>query len=77
MGGMKTHRPIPFEDVRMFLAIKIGIAPKGLIRALAKPSTPALEREKATDDLVEFMTRDMKRWSFARPVDDTPYMSGR
>ena len=70
-------QPVPFDDVRMFLAIKLTIAPKGLIRALAMPSTPALERDKARDDLVEFLTRDMTRWSFTRPVDDKPYMSGR
>lgn len=62
-----SDEPVPFDDVRMFLAIKLTIAPKGLIRALAKPSTPALEREKARADLVEFMTRDMTRWTFLRP----------
>jgi len=44
-------------DLRMQLSIRLAVAPRHWFRALWQPKTPALMREAARKDLVEFITQ--------------------
>ena len=68
--------PTTIAELRMLVAIKLAVAPRHMLAALAKPNAPAFVRDKARDDLVEFITRDLARWHFVRVVDPAALKGG-
>ncbi len=68
--------PATIAELRMLVTIKLSVAPRHLLSALAKPKSPAFMRDKARDDLVEFITRDLARWHFVRVVDAAALKGG-
>lgn len=63
--------PATLAELRMLVAVKLAVAPRHLFATLAKPKRTPTEADKARDDLVEFITRDLARWQFMRVVDET------
>lgn len=54
----------------MLVAVKLAVAPRQLFVTLAKPKRTATEADKARDELVEFITRDLAHWQFVRVADE-------
>lgn len=63
-----TETPATIDDVRLLITIKLAVAPQHILAALAKPSTPAGLRDRARDELVAHLTRDMALWRFVKVV---------
>lgn len=63
-----TEAPATIDDVRLLIAIKLAVAPQHILTALAKPSTPAAMRDRARDELVAHLTKDMALWRFVKVV---------
>lgn len=59
---MPNHIPIPVDDLRLILRIRLAIAPKHWFRGLWKPNETAIERDKLRDDLVDFITQGWEQY---------------
>lgn len=68
---MIIDTPTTIAELRLLIAIKLAVAPRHWFTSLAKPKSPAHERDKVREKLVEFMTCDIDKWSFSRPVNDS------
>ncbi len=68
-GGV-IEAPATIAELRMLVAVKLAVAPRQLFVTLAKPKRTPTEADKAREELVEFITRDLARWHFVRVVDE-------
>ncbi len=55
-------------NCEMLVAVKLAVAPLQLFVTLSKPKRTPFEADKAREELVEFITRDLARWHFVRVV---------
>lgn len=68
--GRMIESPATLAELRMLVAVKLAVAPRRLFVTLAKPKATPDECDRARQELVEFVTRDLARWQFIRVVDE-------
>lgn len=49
--------PVSVDDLRLFLSVRLTVAPRHWFHDLWKPRTPATDRDKVRDQLVDFITQ--------------------
>jgi hypothetical protein len=54
---MPNQVPVPVDDLRLRLRVRLAVAPRHWFRGLWKPHETAMERDKLRDDLVDFITQ--------------------
>jgi hypothetical protein len=54
--------PISIDDLRVFLSVRLAVAPRRWFHSLWKPNTPATDRDDARRDLVNFITEGWERF---------------
>jgi hypothetical protein len=58
--------PVPINDLREVLAVRLAVAPRHLLSILWKPGTAAHDRDKARTELIDFVTQGWEQYNVTR-----------